>query len=158
MKTMKALVKAQPDRGLSLQDVPVPEIGITMLVKSTEPICGTDVQYLQVGAWAQKIPVPWWSATNSSARSSGRSDVTTFIRAKVSGDTLFVSMPELSGGPTALCKSFKGAGVNRPVRLPFLSLPMTNVWYQRDDNDRDVASIYDPFGNASIRLTFPCSG
>src|SRR4029078_845560 len=38
-------------------------------------------------------------------------------------------------------------------------LPMTNVWHHREDIDRDVASFYDPFGNAvHTALSFPVLG
>src|ERR1700761_4906195 len=61
MKTMKALVKEHAERGLSLQDVPVPEIGINdVLIRVDRTgICGTDVHIYKWDAWAQKtIPVP----------------------------------------------------------------------------------------------------
>jgi threonine 3-dehydrogenase len=40
-------------------------------------------------------------------------------------------------------------GVNRPGAFAeYLVLPMSNVWHHRPDINRDVASIFDPFGNA----------
>jgi D-arabinose 1-dehydrogenase-like Zn-dependent alcohol dehydrogenase len=52
-------------------------------------------------------------------------------------------------GRRHLCKDTLGIGVNRPGAFAeFISVPMTNVWHHRDDIDRDVASIFDPFGNA----------
>jgi threonine 3-dehydrogenase len=42
-----------------------------------------------------------------------------------------------------------GIGVNRPGAFAeYISLPMTNVWHHADSIDRDIASIFDPFGNA----------
>jgi threonine 3-dehydrogenase len=42
-----------------------------------------------------------------------------------------------------------GVGVNRPGAFAeYLSLPMTNVWHHDPSIDRDIASIFDPFGNA----------
>ena len=45
MQTMKALVKSKPQPGLTLEDVPVPEIGINdVLIEILRTgICGTDV-------------------------------------------------------------------------------------------------------------------
>ncbi len=41
----------------------------------------------------------------------------------------------------------------------YISVPMTNVWHHRDDIDRDVASIFDPFGNAvHTALSHPVLG
>jgi threonine 3-dehydrogenase len=52
-------------------------------------------------------------------------------------------------GRRHLCKDTKGVGVNRPGAFAeYISLPMTNVWHQDASIDRDVASIFDPFGNA----------
>jgi Threonine dehydrogenase and related Zn-dependent dehydrogenases len=52
----------------------------------------------------------------------------------------------LEGGT---CARTQGIGVNRPGAFAeYISVPMTNVWHHRDETDRDVASIFDPFGNA----------
>jgi threonine 3-dehydrogenase len=52
-------------------------------------------------------------------------------------------------GRRHLCKDTKGVGVNRPGAFAeYLVLPMTNVWHHDPGIDRDVASIFDPFGNA----------
>jgi threonine 3-dehydrogenase len=48
-----------------------------------------------------------------------------------------------------LCKDTKGIGVNRTGAFAeYISVPMTNVWHHQPGIDRDVASIFDPFGNA----------
>jgi threonine 3-dehydrogenase len=48
-----------------------------------------------------------------------------------------------------LCRDTRGIGVNRAGAFAeLISVPMTNVWHHRPDIDRDVASIFDPFGNA----------
>ncbi|MCA9171757.1 MAG: L-threonine 3-dehydrogenase, partial [Planctomycetales bacterium] len=52
-------------------------------------------------------------------------------------------------GRRHLCKDTKGIGVNRPGAFAeYLALPMTNVWHHASNIDRDIASIFDPFGNA----------
>jgi threonine 3-dehydrogenase len=52
-------------------------------------------------------------------------------------------------GRRHLCKDTRGIGVNRPGAFAeFIALPMTNVWHHDPSIDRDVASIFDPFGNA----------
>src|SRR5205085_2583007 len=48
-----------------------------------------------------------------------------------------------------LCKDTQGIGVNRAGAFAeFISVPMTNVWHHKPDIDREVAAIFDPFGNA----------
>ena len=58
---MKALVKSRAERGLWLEEIPEPEIGINdvlIRVRYTG-ICGTDVHIYEWDDWAQKtIPVP----------------------------------------------------------------------------------------------------
>ena len=58
---MRALVKARPEPGIWMEQVPVPEIGandVLIKVKKTA-ICGTDVHIYNWDQWAQKtVPVP----------------------------------------------------------------------------------------------------
>jgi len=63
-------------------------------------------------------------------------------------------------GRRHLCKDTQGIGVNRPGAFAeFISVPMTNVWHHQKDIDLDVASIFDPFGNAvHTALSFPVLG
>jgi threonine 3-dehydrogenase len=63
-------------------------------------------------------------------------------------------------GRRHLCAFAKGIGVDRPGAFAeFISLPMTNVWHHDPAIDRDVASIFDPFGNAvHTALQFPVLG
>jgi threonine 3-dehydrogenase len=59
------------------------------------------------------------------------------------------ALPQLPGRRRHLCADTKGIGVNRPGAFAeLISVPMTNVWYHRPGIDQDVASIFDPFGNA----------
>ena len=58
---MKALVKRHADKGLWLEDVPEPKVGLNdVLIKVDRTgICGTDVHIYEWDAWARKtIPVP----------------------------------------------------------------------------------------------------
>jgi len=58
---MRALVKTEAAEGLSLEDVPEPELGINdVLIRVRKTgICGTDLHIYGWDAWAQKtIPVP----------------------------------------------------------------------------------------------------
>jgi threonine 3-dehydrogenase len=52
-------------------------------------------------------------------------------------------------GRRHLCKDTQGIGVNRAGAFAeYISVPMTNVWHHQNGVDRDVAAIFDPFGNA----------
>jgi threonine 3-dehydrogenase len=52
-------------------------------------------------------------------------------------------------GRRHLCKETRGVGVNRPGAFAeYIALPMTNVWPHAKGIDTEVASIFDPLGNA----------
>ena len=58
---MKALAKLSREKGLTLTDLPMPEVGHNdLLIKITKTaICGTDMHIWNWDEWAQKtIPVP----------------------------------------------------------------------------------------------------
>ena len=60
-KTMKAFVKAKAEKGLWLQDVPIPEIAPNEVLIKIErtAICGTDMHIYKWDDWAQNnVPVP----------------------------------------------------------------------------------------------------
>jgi threonine 3-dehydrogenase len=63
-------------------------------------------------------------------------------------------------GRRHLCAFAKGIGVDRPGAFAeYIALPMTNVWHHDASIDRDVAAIFDPFGNAvHTALKFPVLG
>ena len=57
-------------------------------------------------------------------------------------------------------RATSGVGVNRPGAFAeLISLPMTNIWHHSPGIDLEVASIFDPFGNAvHTALQFPVLG
>jgi threonine 3-dehydrogenase len=164
---MKALVKRKAEPGLWLEDVPRPEIGVNdVLIKVDRTgICGTDLHIYKWDDWARKtIPVPMVVghefvgeivAVGSNVVDFHPGDV-------VSGEGHVVCgrCRNCLAGRRHLCKDTKGIGVNRPGAFAeFIALPMTNVWHHDPGIDRDVASIFDPFGNAvHTALTFPVLG
>jgi threonine 3-dehydrogenase len=153
---MKAIVKREARPGLWLDEIPEPEMGINdVLIRIQKTgICGTDVHIYKWDAWAQKtIPVPMAVghefvgeivATGSNVSDFRAGDI-------VSGEGHVVCgrCRNCLAGRRHLCAHTKGVGVNRPGAFAeLLSLPVTNVWHHAHDIDREVASIFDPFGNA----------
>jgi len=63
-------------------------------------------------------------------------------------------------GRRHLCNDTSGIGVTRPGAFAeYIALPQTNVWVHKPGIDLDVASIFDPFGNAThSTLSFPVLG
>ena len=164
---MKALVKRHSERGLWLEDVPEPEIGVNdVLIRIDRTgICGTDVHIYQWDDWASKtIPVPMVVGHEFVGEIvEVGSNVNDFYPGElVSGEGHVVCgrCRNCLAGRRHLCADTKGVGVNRPGAFAeLLSLPMTNVWHHDPSIDRDVASIFDPFGNAvHTALSFPVLG
>lgn len=164
---MKALVKRQSTRGLWLEDVPEPEIGLNDVLIHVDRtgICGTDLHIYNWDAWAQKtIPVPLVVGHEFVGEIvKVGSNVKDFFPGQVvsgEGHVVCGRCRNCLAGRRHLCADTKGIGVNRPGAFAeYLSLPMTNVWVHNDNIDRDVASIFDPFGNAvHTALSFPSLG
>jgi len=164
---MKALVKRKAEPGLWMEDVPEPQVGINdVLIKVFKTgICGTDVHIYNWDSWARKtIPVPMVVGhefvgeivevgTNVQVFEPGQI---------VSGEGHVVCgiCRNCMAGRRHLCADTQGIGVNRSGAFAeYISIPMANVWHHADGIDLDVASIFDPFGNAvHTALTFPILG
>lgn len=153
---MKALVKAHAEVGLWLQDVEEPSIGINdVLVKvKRTAICGTDLHIYQWDEWAQQtIPVPMVVGHEFVGEIVEiGSNVNDFeIGQIVSGEGHIVCgrCRNCMAGRRHLCAHTSGIGVNQQGAFAeYISLPMSNVWVHRPGIDLDVASMFDPFGNA----------
>ena len=164
---MKALVKARPERGLWLEDIPEPAIGINdvlIRVRYTG-ICGTDVHIYNWDEWAQKtIPVPMAIGHEFVGEIVAvGSNVNDFFPGDIvsgEGHVVCGRCRNCLAGRRHLCVSTKGVGVNRPGAFAeLISLPMTNIWRHHPGVNLEVASIFDPFGNAvHTALSFPVLG
>jgi threonine 3-dehydrogenase len=153
---MRALVKAEAAEGLRLEEVPDPEVGINdvlMRVHKTG-ICGTDLHIYEWDDWAAKtIPVPMVVGHEFVGEVVGfGSNVSDFaVGDLVSGEGHVVCgrCRNCMAGRRHLCAHSIGLGVNRPGAFAELvSMPMTNIWHHWSGVDEEIASIFDPFGNA----------
>jgi threonine 3-dehydrogenase len=164
---MKALVKRFAKPGLWLEEVPEPELGINdVLIRVDRTgICGTDVHIYKWDKWAQRtIPVPLVVGHEFVGEIVDvGSNVSDFRPGEIvsgEGHVVCGRCRNCLAGRRHLCADAKGIGVNRPGAFAeYLALPMTNVWHHHESINRDVASIFDPFGNAvHTALTFPVLG
>lgn len=153
---MKALMKREAATGLWLVDVPEPRIGINdvlIRVKKTG-ICGTDVHIYKWDAWAQRtIPVPMVVGHEFVGEVvEVGANVSDFHPGEIvsgEGHVVCGRCRNCLAGRRHLCAHTQGIGVNRPGAFAeYLALPMTNVWHHAPGIDLEVASIFDPFGNA----------
>ncbi len=164
---MKALVKSRAERGLWLEDIPEPTIGINdVLIRVRKAgICGTDVHIYEWDEWAQRtIKVPMAIghefvgvivAVGSNVNDFHAGDI-------VSGEGHVVCgrCRNCLAGRRHLCAATQGVGVDRPGAFAeLISLPMTNIWRHHPGINLEVAAIFDPFGNAvHTALSFPVLG
>ncbi len=153
---MKALIKKEAKVGLWLDDVPEPKIGINdVLIRVDRTgICGTDLHVYEWDAWARKtIPVPLVVGHEFVGEiievGSNVADFQPGNIVSAEGHVVCGRCRNCLAGRRHLCKDTKGIGVNRPGAFAeYISVPVTNVWHHKENIDRDVASIFDPFGNA----------
>src|SRR5260370_33823782 len=153
---MNAVVKKKRKRGLLLEEVAEPGVGINDVLIHVDRagICGTDLQIYKWDDWAQKtIPTPMVIGHEFVGEVA---EVGSNVKDFFQGETVSAEGHVVCGrcrnclaGRRHLCKDTHGIGVNRPGAFAeFISVPMTNVWHHKKNIDRDVAAIFDPFGNA----------
>jgi len=164
---MKALVKKLAEPGLWLEDVPEPKIGINDILIRVKraSVCGTDVHIYNWDAWAkQTIPVPMVIGHEFVGEiAQVGSNVPDFFPGQIvsgEGHVVCGHCRNCLAGRRHLCAHTSGVGVNRPGAFAeYIAVPMSNVWVHSPHVDLEIASIFDPFGNAvHTALSFPVLG
>jgi threonine 3-dehydrogenase len=164
---MKALVKSKAERGLWIEDIPEPQVGINDVLVRVHytGICGTDVHIYDWDEWAQKtIPVPMAIGHEFVGEIvKVGSNVSDFFPGDIvsgEGHVVCGRCRNCLAGRRHLCAHTQGVGVNRPGAFAeYISLPMTNIWRHNPGINEEVAAIFDPFGNAvHTALSFPVLG
>jgi threonine 3-dehydrogenase len=153
---MKALVKKKAMMGLSLEDVPAPQISVNdVLIRIQKTsICGTDVHIFEWDDWAKrtiKLPLIIGHEFVGVIEKIGGNVHDFKVGDLVSGEGHLVCgrCRNCLAGRRHLCKEPKGIGVNRDGAFAqYLAIPVTNVWYCDPNIPTDVLSCFDPFGNA----------
>ncbi len=134
---MKALVKSKPDAGLWMEEVPMPQVGdndLLIKVKKTA-ICGTDIHIWKWDPWARRTIKPG-----------------TIIGHEFVGE--IVDMGRSVMGYQV------GERVNRDgCFAEYISIPSSNAWHLHSSIPDEIASIFDPYGNAThTALSFDMIG
>jgi threonine 3-dehydrogenase len=153
---MHALVKERAAVGLWLADIPEPQPGLNdvkIRVRKTG-ICGTDLHIYKWDDWARKtIPVPMAVGHEFVGEVVAvGANVTDFHPGEIvsgEGHVVCGRCRNCLAGRRHLCAHTQGVGVNRQGAFAeYVVLPMSNVWHHAPEIDPEVASIFDPFGNA----------
>lgn len=153
---MRALVKSKREPGLWMEDVPKPECGpndVLIKVRKTG-ICGTDIHIYNWDEWSQrtiKTPMHIGHEFMGEVAAIG-SEVTGFkVGQRVSGEGHITcgNCRNCRAGKRHLCRNTIGLGVNRPgCFAEFVALPAFNVFPVPDAISDEIASFFDPLGNA----------
>jgi len=154
---MKALAKLERAPGLTLTRVKKPEVGHNdVMIRITRTaICGTDIHIWKWDEWAQKtIPVPMHVGHEYVGRivEMGQEVRGFKIGDRVSGEGHITCgfCRNCRAGRRHLCRNTIGVGVNREGAFAeYLVIPAFNAFKIPDDISDDLASIFDPFGNAT---------
>lgn len=153
---MKALSKLKREPGLWMVDVPKPEMGHNdLLIKIHKTsICGTDIHIYNWDSWAQAtIPTPMVVGHEYAGEVVDFGiEVQGFaVGDRVTGEGHLTCghCRNCRAGRRHLCRNTQGVGVNRPgCFAEYLVIPASNAFKLPDSIDDQLASIFDPFGNA----------
>ncbi|MDK1289240.1 L-threonine 3-dehydrogenase [Pseudoalteromonas umbrosa] len=153
---MKALSKLKAEEGIWMTDVPKPEMGHNdLLIKIRKTaICGTDVHIYKWDEWSQNtIPTPMVVGHEYVGEivDMGQEVRGFAVGDRVSGEGHITCghCRNCRAGRVHLCRNTIGVGVNREGSFAeYLVIPAYNAFKIPDNISDELASIFDPFGNA----------
>ncbi len=154
--TMKCLVKANAEKGLWMEERPVPTIEPDEVLVKIErtAICGTDMHIYKWDDWA-KANVPVGLVTGHeyagyvAAIGSGVRRVKVGDKVTGEGHVVGNRSRNARAGRFHLDPDTKGIGVNLPGAFAqYLALPEFNVIPLKDSVPLEIGAIMDPLGNA----------
>jgi threonine 3-dehydrogenase len=164
---MKALVKLKPEKGIWMEDIPMPEVGVNdVLIKIKKTaICGTDLHIYKWDDWSQRtINTPMTIGHEYVGEiveiGAGVKNIKIGDRVTGEGHIACGHCRNCRRGKLHVCENTIGIGVNRNGAFAeYLSLPAENVVHLDPRVSDEMASIMDPFGNAThTALSFPLIG
>ena len=167
MAKMKALVKSKPEKGLWMEEVDIPTIGINdVLIKIKKTaICGTDLHIYKWDEWSQNtIPVPMTIGHEyvGTIAEMGAGVKNFDIGERVTGEGHIACghCRNCRRGKKHVCENTVGIGVNiNGCFAEYVKVPAENVMKINPSIADDYLAIMDPFGNAThTALSFPLIG
>lgn len=154
---MRTLAKLNPQKGIWMDQKEVPKPGyndVLIQVRRTA-ICGTDMHIYHWDDWAQKT-IPHGMTVGhefSGVIAEMGEGVRGFsVGDRVSGEGHIVCghCRNCRAGIRHLCRTTVGVGVNRQGAFAeYLCIPASNAFKLPADVPDDIASLLDPFGNAT---------
>lgn len=153
---MKALVKAAPEPGFVLRDVPEPAMqdNEVLIRVHRAGVCGTDVHIYEWDSWAQGRCRPPFIVGHEFAGevvAVGKlvSDVAVGDRVTAEGHIVCGRCLLCRTGNSHICPNTRIIGVDRDgCFAEYIAMPAINVWHLDDSISYDIGGIHDPMGNA----------
>lgn len=153
---MKAILKTDPQKGLSMLDVPVPKIKpYEVLIKvHTSAICGTDLHIYKWDSWSQKNVHPPRVIGHEFVGvvvEQGKEVKYPYIGKRVSAEGHITCglCRHCKEGNRHLCPHTLGIGIQRDgCFAEYIAVPETNLFLVPDTIPNEIAAIFDPLGNA----------
>ena len=153
---MKAICKTHPQAGLSLENInqPKPSTNEVLIKILKTAICGTDLHIYKWDKWAQntiKPPITIGHEFVGEVAGVGNGVTHYQIGDIVSGEGHITCgyCRNCRAGQKHLCHKTVGIGIHRDGAFAeYMTLPEGNVWPVHKDIETDIASFFDPLGNA----------
>jgi len=164
---MKALVKKLPQKGIWMDDVPIPFTGPNdVLIKiKKSAICGTDLHIYKWDEWAQqtiRTPLVIGHEYMGEVVKVGEEVDRVHVgeRVTVEGHISCGFCRNCRRGRQHICDHTIGIGVTRDGGFAeFIAVPAKNVLHIDSRIPDEIMSIMDPLGNAThTALSFPMLG
>jgi len=154
---MKALVKSKPERGLWMEEVEIPKVGINdILIKvSKSAICGTDLHIYRWDEWSQKTikigqTIGHEYVGTVADMGAGVSGFKVGERVTGEGHIACGYCRNCRRGRQHVCENTIGIGVTRNGSFAeYVVVPSTNVMRMNPAIPDEMLAIMDPFGNAT---------
>ncbi|MFC7520702.1 L-threonine 3-dehydrogenase [Xanthomonas populi] len=156
-QTMKALVKREANKGIWLEQVPVPSPGPNEVLIKLEKtaICGTDLHIYLWDEWSQRTIKPGLTIGHEFVGRVAElgSAVTGYQvgqRVSAEGHIVCGHCRNCRGGRPHLCPNTVGIGVNvNGAFAEYMAMPASNLWPIPDQIPSELAAFFDPYGNAT---------
>jgi threonine 3-dehydrogenase len=153
---VKALAKLKAEPGIWMTDVPEPVCGhndLRIRIRKTA-ICGTDTHIFNWDAWSRatiRVPMVIGHEYVGEVVEVGQEVGGFKVGDRVTGEGHITCgyCRNCRAGRRHLCRNTVGVGVNRQgCFAEYLVIPAFNAYRLPDAVSDDLASIFDPFGNA----------
>ena len=153
---MKAICKTNTEAGLTQikAEVPVPSTNEVLIKILKTAICGTDLHIYQWDDWAKntiKPPLVIGHEFVGEIAETGEG-VTHYKPGDIvsgEGHITCGNCRNCRAGQRHLCNKTLGIGIHRSGAFAeYMTLPEGNVWPVHKEIDTDIASFFDPLGNA----------